>query len=298
MFNKSVAYFIILSIIGAISSCSNDDSASKKSEGTFTVLSYNIAGLPEPLSSSSPAKNTIFISEKMDNYDIVHAQEDFNYNDIFYSKANHPYRTEHLGGVPVGDGLSTLSKFPIYNFKRQRWAACNGTDCLTPKGFSYSQIKLDANTVVDFYNIHCNAGSSDPDLYARRKNILQIIAYIEKNSKGRPVILMGDTNTRYTRTGDNVRELLALGFKDVWIELRRGGEYPVQDGNALQDCEGKDPDNPGCEVVDKIFYRSGDGVTLTPIEFEVLRDEFLDADGNWLSDHMPHYAKFSFSTSK
>ena len=49
-------------------------------------------------------------------------------------------------------------------------------------------------------------------LSREKKNILQLCEYIKFRSKDHAVIVMGDTNCRYTRTGDNIRELIALGL--------------------------------------------------------------------------------------
>src|ERR1041384_3377513 len=48
--------------------------------GTFSVLSYNVAGLPEGLSSGNPRVNTPIIGQRIRPYDVVHVQEDFNYH--------------------------------------------------------------------------------------------------------------------------------------------------------------------------------------------------------------------------
>src|SRR4051794_2341820 len=66
--------------------------------GTFTVLTYNVAGLPEGLSSSHPATDTPLISPRLAGYDIVDVQEDFNYHAAPYAGDNHPYRTATSGG--------------------------------------------------------------------------------------------------------------------------------------------------------------------------------------------------------
>jgi uncharacterized protein (TIGR03382 family) len=47
-----------------------------------------------------------------------------------------------------------------------------------------------------------------------------------------------------------------------------------------------------CESVDKIFYRSGTAVTLTPTQYFV-RSDFTDAGGAQLSDHFPTGAVFT-----
>jgi hypothetical protein len=45
--------------------------------GTFTLLSYNVAGLPAQFSGSEPAVNMPLISPKLNAYDVVLVQEDW-----------------------------------------------------------------------------------------------------------------------------------------------------------------------------------------------------------------------------
>lgn len=45
--------------------------------GTFTTLTYNVAGLPEGLSGSNPSVNTPLISPLLNAYDLVLVQEDW-----------------------------------------------------------------------------------------------------------------------------------------------------------------------------------------------------------------------------
>jgi hypothetical protein len=182
-------------------------SAAPPSSGTFSVLSLNVAGLPEGLSSGNPKANTPIIGQRIRPYDIVHVQEDFNYHASLYANNTHPFRTPTSGGVPFGDGLNTLANHPYSDFIRDKWDKCNGTDCLTPKGFTWSRIRIAEGVLVDFYNVHSNAGDNEADLAARRANISELSRFITANSAGNAVVVAGDTNTRYTRTGDNIREL-------------------------------------------------------------------------------------------
>ena len=91
-----------------------------------------------------------------------------------------------------------------------RWNDCTGTNCLTPKGFTLARVRLAEGVFVDLYNVHTNADSDDAALAARRANVEQLSDFIRTNSAGNAVIVMGDTNTRYTRTGDNIRTLVAV----------------------------------------------------------------------------------------
>jgi hypothetical protein len=130
--------------------------------------------------------------------------------------------------VPFGDGLNTLSHLAHSDFQRVRWDRCDGTDCLTPKGFTASRVRLAEGVYVDLYNVHANAGVADGDLAARRANLTQLTRFVERHSAGNAVVVAGDTNTRYTRTGDNIRELAdTLGLADAWVEHERGGDRPA-----------------------------------------------------------------------
>lgn len=195
--------------------------------------------------------------------------------------------------MPGGDGLNTLSNFPILNFKRISWGTCNGTDCLTPKGFSYSQILINGQK-LDCYNVHCNAGSSTNDLKARSRNIVQLTQYINSHSKDRPCLVFGDLNSRYTREGDTIRAFFDLGFKDVWIEQIRLGEVPELGAPALLDCTEKT--SKICEVVDKVFYRSSDDFKLTPTYYQLDDPKYYDSKGRPISDHNPTFVNFAIST--
>ncbi|KOG10693.1 hypothetical protein ADK34_34990 [Streptomyces viridochromogenes] len=64
--------------------------------GTFSVLTYNIAGLPESISSAPTPREpaTTEIGRRIAPYDIVHVQEDFNHHARLYAADTaHPYRT-------------------------------------------------------------------------------------------------------------------------------------------------------------------------------------------------------------
>lgn len=262
--------------------------------GSFEVLTYNVAGLPEPLSSGDPAVNTPLLSPRLAPYDVVNVQEDFNYHAALYAGDNHAHRTPTSGGVPFGSGLNTLSHRPYSDLERTKWSSCNGTDCLTPKGFTYKRITLAAGVSIDLYNLHPNAGTETADLAARRSNITQLSRYIAANSAGNAVIVMGDTNTRYTREADNIRELVTTnGLTDAWVQLERGGQAPAAGAPALVCDPAAVTDS--CEVVDKILYRGNRQVTLTARDYRNDNAAFLDSQGRPLSDHYPIATRFDWT---
>lgn len=279
----------------------------------ISALTYNVAGLPEALSSSSPEENTPQISPHLNGFDLAAVQEDFAYHEELTSAIDHPYRTEKDTGFGpgayelspnpeqvidpalLGDGLNRFARSPFEGFERVQWDDCfgvlsNASDCLAPKGFSYARHDLGSGATLDVYNLHADAGGAEEDLAARRANLRQLADFVTARSEDRAVLVLGDTNSRYTRSGDILPEFLAdTGLTDVWVELARGGDAPAPGTPALQDCEAA-PASGGCEVVDKIFYRSGGGVRITPTEYSV-PPEFVDADGAPLSDHLPIAAR-------
>jgi hypothetical protein len=264
------------------------------STGTFSVLSYNVAGLPEGISSGTPAASTPIIGQRIRPYDVVHVQEDFNYHASLYANNTHPFRTPTSGGAAFGDGLNTLANYPYTDLTRDDWNACNGTDCLTPKGFTWSRERIAEGVYIDFYNLHPNAGSTDADLAARRANISEMSAFMAANSAGNAVVVAGDTNTRYTRAGDNIRELLtANGLTDAWVQEERGGVPPAAGSPALV-CEDATVSD-ACEVVDKILYRGNRYVTLALDWYRNENAAFRTAADKMLSDHYPIAAGFRWT---
>lgn len=262
--------------------------------GSFNVLTYNVAGLPEGLSSGNPETNTPLISPRLASYDIVNVQEDFNYHAALYAGDNHPYRTATSGGAGIGDGLNTLSDYAFEDFERVKWNNCTGTNCLTPKGFTLNRVRLAEGVFVDLYNVHTNADDTDEAHAARRANIDQLSDFIQANSSGNAVIVMGDTNTRYTRSGDNIRTLAdENGLTDPWVQLVKGGTRPTQGADALL-CPTTAPTND-CEVVDKVFYRGSSLLSLSATRYNNEWASFLDSTGGNLSDHFPHTVDFSYT---
>ncbi|MEU5888934.1 jacalin-like lectin [Streptomyces sp. NPDC047461] len=278
-------------------------SAAAADSGTFSVLSYNVAGLPEAISSAPTPREsaTTAIGGRIAPYDIVHAQEDFNYHAYLYAADTaHAYRTATSGGAAIGSGLNTLSKisYDEDDFERVRWNTCTygSGDCLTPKGFTFMRERLAEGVYVDVYNLHTNAGTNADDLAARADNLSQLTDFIATHSAGNAVVVMGDTNTRYTRSGDTIAEFAAAnGLTDTWVQLIRGGSAPAKGSDALV-CDQTGTTVPNtCEVVDKILYRGSKLVSLNATSYNNEHSKFLTDDGLMLSDHDPITAGFSWS---
>lgn len=268
--------------------------------GELSLITYNIAGLPQIISSAVTKRSASIaeIGRRLNKYDIAHVQEDFNYNKNLYDAGNmHPYRTQTKGGVPFGDGLNTLSRYPIRDVRRISWNDCTGADCLTPKGFTYSRIEVAKDVFIDFYNVHTNAYNHLSAAAARRANVRQLSWYINKYSEGNAVIVMGDLNGHYNYQYDNIQLLINENhLKDVWVELRQKGRLPA----AIKELPASDILHlaDSTETIDKVFYRSSYRITLKPSGYSLVNDSFTTADGLPLSDHHPVSAKFSWDLSR
>lgn len=95
--------------------------------------------------------------------------------------------------------------------------------------------------------------SETEDVQARSANMQQVANHIQAHSAGNAVLVFGDTNARYTSSGENIRV-----FKDQnlmanpWIDLILRGETP-QEGTSPLMCSNPST-NSTCETVDKILY--------------------------------------------
>ncbi|MGY4928922.1 jacalin-like lectin [Streptomyces sp. 900105755] len=276
--------------------------AAAAGSGTFSVLTYNVAGLPEGLSSAPTPRDTSTteIGKRIAPYDIVNVQEDFNYHAYLYATDTHPYRTATSGGAGIGSGLNAVSNYDWDedDFERVGWNSCqiDSGDCLTPKGFTFMRERLAEGVYVDFYNLHTNAGTNDGDEASRADNLSQLTSFISTHSAGNAVVVMGDTNTRYTRSADTIAEFASdNGLTDAWVQLIRGGSAPAKGSDALV-CDQSGATVPNtCEVVDKVLYRSSKLVNLNATTYNNEHAKFLTSDGLMLSDHDPITVGFSWS---
>ncbi|KAI0555943.1 endonuclease/Exonuclease/phosphatase [Xylaria curta] len=267
--------------------------------GAFNVLSMNVAGLPAFLNGNDvpgeKTTNSELIGSKFAElgYDLIHAQEDFNYHAYIYRNDTHSYRTATSGGVPFGSGLNTLANYDWVDFTRVKWDECSDAsefDCLTPKGFTFMRLKLSDGAYIDAYNVHTDAGTEGDDIKARASNLQQVADYINAWSTGNAVVVFGDTNSRYTRVGDIIPDFLSqTGLTDAQVELILGGVAPTEEilcSNPSTTDE--------CETVDKIFYRGSPLLGLTATHWSYESEKFLQPDGNVLSDHNPITANFTW----
>ncbi len=243
--------------------------------GVIELLTYNVAGLPQGMSSSNPETNIPLISPRLNDFDLVLVQEDFWYHEQLIAEVMLEYASEPWSDLPtmgdIGDGLNRFSRWPFGELTRIAWPGCNGaldcaSNCLASKGFSLSTHVLDDGVEIDVYNLHMEAGGCPEDAVIREDSISELLTIFEERSRGRPVIVAGDFNLHEEEAVDEA-------------QLRRfiddGG---FEDGCWLVDC--------GETNIDRVFLRAGGGIELSVRSWEVPQG-FVDAEGVDLSDHEP-----------
>jgi hypothetical protein len=260
---------------------SSTNSASRT--GTIDLLTYNVAGLPDFLSGSQPARNTPIMSPLLNAYQLVLVQEDFWYHDDLVSATTHPHRSTPMSGQSrmMNDGLNQFSAFPItVPVERYTWSTCHGlwdhgSDCLAAKGFTYSRIEVEPGVEIDVYNLHNDAGSAYEDRFARDQQMIQLRDFILARSAGRPLIVAGDTNLKASRPDDE-RVLQSFMNSLGLLESCRTLTCPR-------------------DSIDRVLLRGTADVTLAPVMW---RDasEFVDAAGNELSDHRAVHVLIEWTT--
>lgn len=252
------------------------------SSGQFTLLTYNIAGLPQGVSPSNPEKNIPLISPLLNKFDIVLVQEDFYYHDELISHTKHPYQSEPdatSSQLPFGDGLNRFSNFVFSTLQREAWNACSnemGNDCFATKGFSVAETEMAPGQMIDIYNIHMDSGGSQADFEARERQVEQLVQTIKTRSKGKAVILAGDTNL-HTESRQDDQGLFRILLEDAGLS----------DACRSLSCD--------TELVDRVLFRSSSRLHLAVISWQIAPD-FVDEQGNRLSDHFAIRVKFNWET--
>lgn len=281
----------------------------EKASGELLALSYNVAGLPEPLSGSQPALNMPHISPLLNDYDLALVQEDWLtpdpnpsdlvvYHELLAAEALHPYQSVPMpcpfGTDPLrpqavlSDGLNRFSQSAFGELTRVRWDGCFGgfdtsdggaADCLALKGFSVATHTLAPGVEVDVYNLHGEAGGADKDQALREADFEQLAAFIAERSPGRAIILGGDTNL-HTDPGDP--------DKAIWDAFLAA--------TGLEDVCGRVDCGEDATKIDKFAFRSGESVAIEPLSHTFERAKFVRPDDQVpLSDHPPLVVRFRWS---
>ena len=304
-------------------------------KGTFTAATYNVDGLPKKISlvtingdgpGSDGTKN---ISKKIaaDNWDFVGFSEDFAYHTELTSSLSGWTFGKYRGNISSKaltstidtDGLGfaarnatcSFSNENIVKFTSSSGGLTSGANTCIKKGFRHYVMTLADGTQIDVIVTHMNTYSSSGSghINAQHAQLKQIAQYVNSiRGNKRPIIIMGDTNCRYTRHdfqtyfwGVLNSDLVA---KDPWVEYQWNGVYPTYGGKSLMvsDATGTDSktdiiceNTQKGEVVDKIIYINNPD---SPVQIKA-NGYLRDYDGyNGLADHMPIVVEFSYTVAK
>jgi len=266
-----VAIATSLAAVATPLSSADAASPSAATAGRLSVLTYNVAGLPESLSGLRPAVNLPVIGALLNRYDLAVVQEDFAYplelrREIRLPHGSPPFvRADRMD---FGDGLSQFARLPFSGLQREAWKSCNGIvdsyfDCLTPKGFTFSRQQLAEQVFVDVYNVHMDAGPGVADRRARAAQVEQLALAVRSRSEGRAVLVAGDFNL-------GSAELERLD----WLR----SEVGLVDSCKQLRC-------PEPWRIDRVLFRSSEALKLAPKSWRVDR-RFVDTARRPLSDHL------------
>lgn len=306
-------------------------------EKTFKACALNVDGLPQTMAGITVngdgpgAAGTQAIGQYIVNkgIDILGLSEDFNYNgDLIVGLDNNYQMGTWRGRIDASgilsglhfntDGLMFLLKNQNrygqnMSYSNETWVQweeslgglSNGANENVDKGYRFYTVNLGDNVKIDVYILHMNTAENDAQITVQDNQLTQLANAILANGDGRPKLIIGDTNCRYTRNKvvDNLITPLSASYdiKDVWVEKFRNGTAPDYTPDVDDDIVVSDKTNSKAyetgEIVDKIFYLNPKGgnlsFTLDDLVFDA--DNYKKADGSLLGDHVPVIATFTIS---
>ncbi|MBQ1645378.1 MAG: hypothetical protein II052_00620 [Prevotella sp.] len=292
----------------------------------FTAVALNVDGLPQKVAtislnpdgpgSDGTKKISRYLASK--GYDFIGCSEDFNYHgSLMQSLEDNYYCGTHRGSLSIWelsipfdtDGLELLWKKSTCSASNEswtRWTDRTDTDGnqYVKKGYRHYDMTIGGNT-FDVYVLHMDAGEATN---SREGQWRQLAAAINGAVQSRPKLIIGDTNSRWTREDikANFMDLLNsnLTASDAWVEFCRDGVYPTTDMGDLTNQD--DPTNySNYEVVDKIIYinpTAANTLQLIPQSFRIEQDyTYGTVDGTNdtkpLGDHRPVVVAFKLIKS-
>jgi len=300
---------------------------------TFNAVALNVDGLPNSILGieiNPDGKEAAGATELCgilanSGWDIVGFSEDFNFHDeltaapasTYYNFGEHGGKVSSTSNSTDGLGFACAKRFTLSGGSRTKWTSLyggsglfnvgdNGADGMINKGFRMYTVTFATGVAVDVYVLHMDANTADSDddydSNGRDKNVVAREAQLKQladdvvskmKTNKRPVIILGDTNCRYTR------EAVETGFinyinadsrftiKDAWVEHMWGGTYPTYGtGSIMTDAYGMQKG----EVVDKIFY-----INTTDSKLTLKANSYLHDESVTVSDHKPVVVNFTLT---
>ena len=283
--------------------------------GTFTCATYNVDGLPEKvlfitLNGDGPGSDgTKEISKKIatSGWDFVAFQENFTYNSELESAMKSYYtfgthRTFSLLsalGTADTDGLGFATLNSTCSFLDESWWAfehkegglTEGANTSIKKGIRHYVVEFDNEVIVDVLITHMNTADTDKQIAAQNGQLQEVAAYINSiRSNNRPIIFMGDMNTRYTRNDYQTYfwGILdsSLTCADPWVEFMWDGVYPTYPSDSIMTG---DYGMQKGEVVDKIIY-----INNTNADTQIKANYYLHDEAYTFADHKPVVSEFTY----
>ena len=287
--------------------------------GTFTCATYNVDGLPEKvlgfisLNGDGPGSDgTTAISQQVatSGWDFVTFQENFTYNDeltsamsAYYTFGTHrTFNIVSALGTADTDGLGFATLNTTCSFSNESWWAfehkegglTDGANTSIKKGIRHYVVTLkdDPNVVIDVLVTHMNTADNEAQITAQNGQLNEVATYINSiRSNNRPIIFMGDMNTRYTRNDyqTNFWGVLdaSLTCADPWVEYQWDGVYPTLGSDALMTG---DYGMQKGEVVDKIIYINNSNAAV-----QIKANNYLHDESYTYADHKPVVSEFTYT---
>lgn len=276
-------------------------------------------------------------------FDVVGVSENFNYHSNLWNVAwnngagNHYNAMTHRGEISVSNANlgNYFSQKPLFDMdglnvyyridgsttvaqpSNESWTAWNdhygytdhGADGLIKKGFRYYLVTLADGTEIDLYTMHMDAESGEADCAARTSQMRQLVNVIKGTHNGRPIVIIGDSNCRYTRDTvkkdliDAINEDERFTIRDPWIQFGRNNTYPAYGSSSIMaSTEGYLKG----EVVDKIWFINNTESNIRLVAETYHQDLSFVASqdvegtnlklGSPLCDHKPCVVTFSYHT--
>lgn len=293
--------------------------------GTFTCATYNVDGLPAKvlgfidLNDDGPGSaGTKAISEKIatSGWDIVTFQENFTYNSelqsymlAYYTFGKHrKFSIASALGTADTDGLGFATLNSTCSFSDEKCIEFTdklgglldeldggnggGANTSIKKGIRHYVVTFgEPNIVVDVLVTHMNTANTDEQIKVQDKQLKQVAEYINSiRSNNRPIIFMGDMNTRYTRNdyATNFWGVLdsSLTCADPWVEFMWDGVYPTYPSASIMTG---DYGMQKGEVVDKIIY-----INNSNADTQIWANNYLHDESYTFADHKPVVAEFTY----
>ena len=282
----------------------------------FSIVTLNVDGLPQKIlmvkvntdgpGDSGTARIGKYLLKK--GYDLLMLQEDFNYHDVLTVMLEDDYKMdEWTGDVDVVGHTIDYLHLQNHRFKCDGLMGCwkndltvapaartpwqqnfgkfsHALDEMVTKGFRRYEVTLRGGDRIVVYNMHMDASDSRDvadesdakDKEARVGQWTQLREDVLQHLDSRPIILVGDMNSLYSRDDvksvfiDAINESGRGTVADVWMELNKQGE----------------------ETYDKILYINPTlGAKIQPVAFS-LDKEGYEIEGKPLGDHYPVAATF------